>query len=212
MRPELEALREALAGKKAKKKRPRPEHPGVRVAKRREFAAKVMLDYPEDAERIREEILGEQDPPTEETRCSSLPGAARHAANGTKMCRACTNVLTRSIGSRLLREKGLNLPLQPAEVEVEERPAPPPRDPEVPWREQAACRDAWRDEELREAIFAYGEKKGDIVAQILCHGACPVIEECRNFARKTKVNHGVWGGYWLRDMTITAAEKRGARR
>ena len=210
MRPELEALREALAGRTA----PRPRvSASVRATHRRTAAEKAMADFPDDAKRIEQEIL-------EASRGGTpghgrLAGAAEHISQGEALCGLCSGALRRAAGARLLAEKGIKVVMPAGEMpEKNAGPGPdaPPRDPEVPWREQAACRDTWQDEELREAIFAHGKKKGDIVARILCHGACPVIEECRDFARKTKVNHGVWGGYWLRDMTITAAEKRGTRR
>ena len=210
MRPELEALRAALNGRVA----PRPRmSASVRAAHRRTAAERVMADFPDDAKRIEQEIL-------EASRGGTpghgrLAGAAEHVAQGEALCGLCAGALRRAAGAKLLAEKGIKV-IMPAEAppEKEAQPGPdaPPRDPDIPWREQAACRDTWQDEELREAIFAYGESKGDLVAKILCHGACPVIEECRAFARRTKVNHGVWGGYRLRDMTITAAEKRGTRR
>ena len=210
MRPELEALRAALDGRVA----PRPRvSASVRATHRRMAAEKVMADFPDDAKRIEQEILEASRGGTPGH--GGLAGAAGHISQGEALCGLCSGALRRAAGARLLAEKGIKV-VMPAEEppEKEARPCPdaPPRDPEVPWRDQAACRDAWRDEDLREAIFAYGEKKGDIVAQVLCHGACPVIEDCREFARRTRVNHGVWGGFWLRGTTITVAEKRGTRR
>ena len=210
MRPELEALCAALDGCVAS--RPRASA-SVRATHRRTAAEKAIADFPDDAKRIEQEIL-------EASRGGTpghgrLAGAAGHMSQGEALCGLCAGALRRAAGARLLAEKGIKV-VMPAEEMPERNAGPgpdtPPRDSEVPWREQAACRDTWQDEELREAIFAHGKTKGEIVAQILCYGACPVIEECRNFARKTKVNHGVWGGYWLRGMTITAAEKRGTRR
>jgi WhiB family transcriptional regulator, redox-sensing transcriptional regulator len=57
------------------------------------------------------------------------------------------------------------------------------------WQDRAVCRDHPSPDELW-----YSElKEGQEVARAMC-APCPVLEACREFARATQQQYGVWGG------------------
>lgn len=69
------------------------------------------------------------------------------------------------------------------------------------WRELAAC--SGRTDDL---FFPSNESDFSMVrnAKALCR-ACPVLEECLQYALDTKQTEGIWGG-------LTSRERRAARR
>lgn len=65
----------------------------------------------------------------------------------------------------------------------------------IGWQSKAAC----RGEDL-SLFFApnYFERRSqknarEAKAKLICKG-CPVLEECREYALRTREDHGVWGG------------------
>lgn len=58
---------------------------------------------------------------------------------------------------------------------------------ERPWAVYSACRDA--DPEL---FFA--KTRADERAALAVCSACPVVEECLEFAIETRARFGIWGG------------------
>jgi len=65
-----------------------------------------------------------------------------------------------------------------------------PQQPEYdPWREQAACQHEDGD------IWFANRREVDARAhsRAVC-AACPVLEACRDYARRTRQPWGVWGG------------------
>lgn len=73
-------------------------------------------------------------------------------------------------------------------------------EPEDSWREQAAC--SGSDNEL---FFPVGEDEEVVApAKAIC-AACPVKEDCLQYALATNQTEGVWGG-------MSAPERRRLRR
>lgn len=87
------------------------------------------------------------------------------------------------------------------------------------WQARAECRD-----EDQALFFApnYFERRSaknarEAKAKVLCR-RCPVIEECREYALRTREEHGVWGGLneaerrrvlRLRDHEVALAQEAG---
>jgi WhiB family transcriptional regulator, redox-sensing transcriptional regulator len=61
------------------------------------------------------------------------------------------------------------------------------------WRLRAACRH-WADPDLFFPLSDGGRSLGQIAqAKAVC-AACPVMSQCLGFARRTRQQHGIWGG------------------
>jgi WhiB family transcriptional regulator, redox-sensing transcriptional regulator len=87
----------------------------------------------------------------------------------------------------------------------EEVPSPPgsatARDPKD-WRLRAACR-YLTDPDLFFPLSAAGPSQPQIAqAKAVC-AVCPVSAQCLEFARRTRQQHGIWGG-------LTDDERRAA--
>lgn len=55
------------------------------------------------------------------------------------------------------------------------------------WMENASCADLPRD------MFFPSSGAGVVKAQKVCQ-ACPVVEECLDYALTNRIEHGIWGG------------------
>lgn len=81
---------------------------------------------------------------------------------------------------------------------------------EAKWMKRGACRgnppDIWHpDDEDRNAQIAYR------TARTICD-ACPVKEDCLEYALANNIDHGMWGGHTPRERRRIRRRRRRANR
>ena len=63
---------------------------------------------------------------------------------------------------------------------------------EAGWRSAAACR--WSDPDLFFPVSSAGITQREIAEALAVCARCPVQAPCREFALRTRQQHGIWGG------------------
>ena len=75
---------------------------------------------------------------------------------------------------------------------------------ETVWMAQGKCRD------LPPAVFFPSDGLGVQDAQRIC-AACPVAEQCLEYALENHIDHGVWGGRSERERRRILRRRRASR-
>lgn len=65
----------------------------------------------------------------------------------------------------------------------------------IDWQDDALC------PEVDPEIFFPEPGEKAPLAKFIC-GRCPVIDACRSYALKTRQQHGVWGGWSVRQRMV----------